>query len=809
MARTPADDRASTSPPRSPSTRSPRRARRPGRDRAGERPRRPRPRRATAARIAAAATLACALEACAEKVGNVTPTRGFADARFDDFALSAQALGAAVAAASAGAGRAGRCTGRSPPPRAWRPSNTNLGMALLFAPLAAAARARRGSGPQASARPRAARTQRRRRALGVPGDPARPPGRARAERRGSGRPAPAVDHAARGHAAGGAAATPWRRSTSAASRSRSTWRWPASARALGRGLVAARRHRAGPSRADGPGAGHADRAQGRRRGCGRGGRAGRRGGAGGRARDAEGARRRAAARPGPPAARQPAQPRDVGGPRSPPRSSSGSWRRRRAAPAAATRRRMSALPGADREGLHGLLRRALHHLRRARVRAAPRPQLPGGGRRSRARSTRTSYVFDFTRLKRALRAVVDRLDHRMLLPTKSALIRVTQSGAEVAGDVPGQALRVPRERRGAPAHLQHHRGDAGVVDRAGAPAGPGDASPPAPRRSRSRWTSRPASGPSTARRSARKAPRVNEPEAPVTSPAVVYLGLGSNLGDRQANLAEALQSLRAPRPDRAGLAGLRDRAGARDRPAPLPEPGGEGRHALEPAGAPGRRQADRGPDGPAPRRAVRPAAHRHRHPLLRTTAWSAPTRSRCRTRASPSAASSWCRSTTSRRTSGTRSLGRTVAELLARPRRDARHRPGGAGPDGDASSATCRRKSPSARLRLDQTGVTGLHRIIRLADGGGLFYATLDLFVELPADQKGAHMSRFSDTVEEVLEDLGAFEAPDDRDAGRAHRPGPHRGAPGRARGRRDPRPVPARRGARPSPGSRRRSSTR
>lgn len=42
-----------------------------------------------------------------------------------------------------------------------------------------------------------------------------------------------------------------------------------------------------------------------------------------------------------------------------------------------------------------------------------------------------AYVFDFTKLKRALRAIVDRLDHRMLLPTKSALIRVTQSGAEV------------------------------------------------------------------------------------------------------------------------------------------------------------------------------------------------------------------------------------------------------------------------------------------------------------------------------------------------------------------------------------------
>jgi 6-pyruvoyltetrahydropterin/6-carboxytetrahydropterin synthase len=42
-----------------------------------------------------------------------------------------------------------------------------------------------------------------------------------------------------------------------------------------------------------------------------------------------------------------------------------------------------------------------------------------------------AYVFDFTKLKRALRGIVDRLDHRMLLPTKSTLIRVTQSDAEV------------------------------------------------------------------------------------------------------------------------------------------------------------------------------------------------------------------------------------------------------------------------------------------------------------------------------------------------------------------------------------------
>jgi triphosphoribosyl-dephospho-CoA synthase len=101
--------------------------------------------RASAARVAAAATLACALEACAEKVGNVTPTRGFRDARFDDFAVSARALGEAIAGAAPR--RVGRTVYQAVAATARvAPSNTNLGMALLFAPLAAAARASEGSG---------------------------------------------------------------------------------------------------------------------------------------------------------------------------------------------------------------------------------------------------------------------------------------------------------------------------------------------------------------------------------------------------------------------------------------------------------------------------------------------------------------------------------------------------------------------------------------------------------------------------------------------------------------------------------------
>ena len=41
------------------------------------------------------------------------------------------------------------------------------------------------------------------------------------------------------------------------------------------------------------------------------------------------------------------------------------------------------------------------------------------------------YVLDFTRLKRLLKTVVDRLDHRMLLPSESERVVVQKTGNEV------------------------------------------------------------------------------------------------------------------------------------------------------------------------------------------------------------------------------------------------------------------------------------------------------------------------------------------------------------------------------------------
>jgi 6-pyruvoyltetrahydropterin/6-carboxytetrahydropterin synthase len=54
-----------------------------------------------------------------------------------------------------------------------------------------------------------------------------------------------------------------------------------------------------------------------------------------------------------------------------------------------------------------------------------------------------SYVFDFTRLKRGLKAVVDRLDHKMLLPAESALIRVERQGDHVQAAYKGKRYVFP------------------------------------------------------------------------------------------------------------------------------------------------------------------------------------------------------------------------------------------------------------------------------------------------------------------------------------------------------------------------------
>lgn len=93
---------------------------------------------ATPGEIAAAAQLACLLEAHAPKPGNVSPGRDFADVGYGDFVASAAAIGAPFCrVADVGLGalvrEAVEATAK------WAPSNTNLGIVLLLAPLAKAA----------------------------------------------------------------------------------------------------------------------------------------------------------------------------------------------------------------------------------------------------------------------------------------------------------------------------------------------------------------------------------------------------------------------------------------------------------------------------------------------------------------------------------------------------------------------------------------------------------------------------------------------------------------------------------------------
>lgn len=94
--------------------------------------------------VAAAGQLACLLEVSAPKPGNVSPERHFHDTRYEDFLASAVAVGPALAAAGERALGATIFAAVDATAR-WTRSNTNLGIILLLAPLARAARRATGS----------------------------------------------------------------------------------------------------------------------------------------------------------------------------------------------------------------------------------------------------------------------------------------------------------------------------------------------------------------------------------------------------------------------------------------------------------------------------------------------------------------------------------------------------------------------------------------------------------------------------------------------------------------------------------------
>ena len=65
---------------------------------------------------------------------------------------------------------------------------------------------------------------------------------------------------------------------------------------------------------------------------------------------------------------------------------------------------------------------------------------------------------------------------------------------------------------------------------------------------------------------------------------------------------------------------------------------------------------------------------------------------------------------------------------------------------------------PGVPVGLSRVGVTGVEKVVRIRDE--LFFARLDCFVDLRRDQKGAHMSRFDEVVNEAIGEVVLSESP-------------------------------------------------
>lgn len=70
-------------------------------------------------------------------------------------------------------------------------------------------------------------------------------------------------------------------------------------------------------------------------------------------------------------------------------------------------------------------------------------------------------------------------------------------------------------------------------------------------------------------------------------------------------------------------------------------------------------------------------------------------------------------------------------------------------------------RRPTASVSLSRVGVTGVEKVVRISSNGSeqLFYAELECFVDLGPEQKGAHMSRFEEIVNEAIDEVVLDEA--------------------------------------------------
>jgi GTP cyclohydrolase-4 len=70
-------------------------------------------------------------------------------------------------------------------------------------------------------------------------------------------------------------------------------------------------------------------------------------------------------------------------------------------------------------------------------------------------------------------------------------------------------------------------------------------------------------------------------------------------------------------------------------------------------------------------------------------------------------------------------------------------------------------RRPATVVSLSRVGVTGVEKVIRIGSNGKeqLFYAELECFVDLAPEQKGAHMSRFEEVINEAIDEVILGEA--------------------------------------------------
>ncbi len=67
-------------------------------------------------------------------------------------------------------------------------------------------------------------------------------------------------------------------------------------------------------------------------------------------------------------------------------------------------------------------------------------------------------------------------------------------------------------------------------------------------------------------------------------------------------------------------------------------------------------------------------------------------------------------------------------------------------------------RAPGVPIGLSRVGVTGVEKVIRIREE--LFFARLDCFVDLSNEQKGAHMSRFEEVINEAINGVVLSESP-------------------------------------------------